>query len=101
QLLLAAIGAGATSITLGIGGSATNDGGRGILEALGARAGDDDVDAGPSLDLTGLDSRLAGIELRVACDVDNALLGPRGAAATYGPQKGASAEDVVALDARL
>lgn len=99
QLLLAAVDAGATSITLGIGGSATNDGGRGILEALGARIGEGG--GVPSIDLTGLDPRLVGIDLRVACDVDNPLLGPRGAAATYGPQKGASLTDVVALDARL
>ena len=99
QLLLAAIDAGATSITLGIGGSATNDGGHGILEALGARIREDDP--GPAIDLDGLDRRLAGVDLRVACDVDNPLLGPRGAAATYGPQKGASPADVVAIDARL
>ena len=99
QLLLAAIDAGATSITLGIGGSATNDGGRGILEALGARIGEDGGVL--SIDLAGLDPRLARIDLRVACDVDNPLLGPRGAAATYGPQKGASLTDVVAIDGRL
>ena len=99
QLLLAAIDAGATAITLGIGGSATNDGGRGILEALGARIGEGG--GVPSIDLTGLDPRLADVDLRVACDVDNPLLGPRGAAATYGPQKGASLTDVVAIDARL
>jgi len=99
QLLLAAVDRGATSITLGIGGSATNDGGRGILEALGARIGEGGGVL--SIDLTGLDPRLAGVDLRVACDVDNPLLGPRGAAATYGPQKGASLTDVVALDARL
>ncbi len=99
QLLLAAIDAGATAITLGIGGSATNDGGRGILEALGAtvREGGGVL----SIDFAGLDSRLAGIDLRVACDVDNPLLGPHGAAATYGPQKGASLTYLVAIDSRL
>jgi glycerate kinase len=96
ELILAAIEAGARSITLGIGGSATNDGGRGVVEALGGR----EVADG-SLDLAGLDPRLAEVELRVACDVDNPLLGPRGAAATYGPQKGASPEDMRALDVRL
>jgi glycerate 2-kinase len=96
ELLLAAIEAGARSITLGIGGSATNDGGRGIVEALGGT-----VNADGSVDLTGLDARLADVELAVACDVDNPLLGPLGAAATYGPQKGATPDDVRALDLRL
>jgi glycerate kinase len=96
ELILAAVDAGARSLTLGIGGSATNDGGRGIVEALGGRIGADG-----SIDLAGLDARLAGVDLRVACDVDNPLLGPRGAAATYGPQKGASPEDVRTLDGRL
>ena len=82
ELLGAAIDAGATHITLGIGGSATSDGGRGLLEGLGAAR------------------RVDGIDLEVACDVTNPLLGPNGAAATYGPQKGATPDDVVALDAR-
>jgi len=96
ELILAAIEAGARSITLGIGGSATNDGGRGIVEALGGRVAGDGV-----VDLGRLDPRLGDVTFRVACDVDNPLLGPRGAAATYGPQKGASPADVRALDARL
>lgn len=100
QLLFGAIADGVRTITLGIGGSATTDGGRGIVEALGAR-----VTEAPNgvfaIDLEGLDARLSGVDLRVACDVDNPLLGPRGAAATYGPQKGASAKDVAGLDARL
>ena len=96
ELILAAVDAGARSLTLGIGGSATNDGGRGILEALGGRVGTDG-----SVDLASLDARLADVDLRVACDVDNPLLGGRGAAATYGPQKGASTEDVHTLDRRL
>jgi glycerate 2-kinase len=83
ELVGAAIDAGARHVTLGIGGSATTDGGRGLLEGL--------VDGGRRLD---------DIDLEVACDVTNPLLGPTGAAATYGPQKGASPEDVVALDAR-
>jgi glycerate 2-kinase len=82
ELVGAAIDAGATHITLGIGGSATSDGGRGLLEGLGAAR------------------RLDAIDLEVACDVTNPLLGPTGAAATYGPQKGATHEDVAALDAR-
>jgi glycerate 2-kinase len=96
ELILAAIAAGAHSVTLGIGGSATNDGGRGIVEALGGRVGTDG-----SVDLVALDTRLTEVDLRVACDVDNPLLGPRGAAATYGPQKGASPDDVRTLDGRL
>jgi glycerate kinase len=83
ELVGAAIDAGARHVTLGIGGSATTDGGRGLLEGLddGAR-------------------RLDRTDLEVACDVSNPLLGPTGAAATYGPQKGATPEDVAALDAR-
>ena len=96
ELILAAVDAGGRSLMLGIGGSATNDGGRGIVEALGGRVGADG-----SVDLATLDARLAYVDLRVACDVDNPLLGPRGAAATYGPQKGASPEDVRTLDGRL
>ncbi len=95
ELLRAAIDAGATTITLGIGGSATNDGGAGILRALGARIDD------ASVDLAGLDPRLVDIHLRIACDVTNPLLGSHGAAATYGPQKGASPDDVDLLDRRL
>ena len=86
--------AGIRDITLGIGGSATTDGGRGILRALGA-----EVD-GP-LDLARLDARLAQVDLRIACDVTNPLLGATGAAATYAPQKGATPEQVVYLDGRL
>ncbi|MHB8397977.1 MAG: glycerate kinase [Candidatus Limnocylindrales bacterium] len=96
-ILRAVLDAGIRDVVLGIGGSATTDGGAGILRALGAvvSAGLDDVD------LTRLDPRLADVHLRIACDVTNPLLGERGAAATYGPQKGASPADVVALDARL
>jgi len=100
QLLFGAIADGVRAITLGIGGSATTDGGRGILEALGARV-TESPGGSFAIDLEGLDARLVGVDLRVACDVDNPLLGSRGAAATYGPQKGASTEDVVGLDARL
>jgi glycerate kinase len=104
ELLLAAIEAGARHVTLGIGGSATTDGGRGLLEGLGATVvgpGPEDRDwSGVTVDLGGLDERLRDVELQVACDVDNPLLGPRGAAATYGPQKGATADDVPVLDAR-
>jgi glycerate kinase len=97
EVLRAVIDAGVRSITLGIGGSATTDGASGILRALGATVGDDLA----AVDLAGLDPRLAEVELRIACDVSNPLLGPTGAAATYGPQKGATPDDVEFLDARL
>ncbi len=108
QLLAAVLDAGVRRITLGIGGSATNDGGSGLLQALGARplneAGKPPVEEPTPtppillLDvervaLNGLDPRLAEVDLAVACDVSNPLLGPTGATATYGPQKGASSED--------
>ena len=97
DLIRAAIASGARSIVLAIGGSATTDGGAGLLRALGAAA---DRDAG-SADLAGLDPRLADVDLAVACDVSNPLLGPSGAASIYGPQKGASAMHVADLDRRL
>jgi glycerate 2-kinase len=83
ELVGAAIDAGVRHVTLGIGGSATTDGGRGLLEGL--------ADGRRRLDET---------DLEVACDVSNPLLGPAGAAATYGPQKGATQDDVASLDAR-
>jgi glycerate 2-kinase len=83
ELLGAAIDAGARHVTLGIGGSATTDGGFGLLHGLLADSRD-----------------LSSIDLEVACDVSNPLLGPVGAAATYGPQKGASPDDVASLDRR-
>ena len=95
EVLAAVLDAGIRTITLGIGGSATTDGGAGILTALGARVVDDRVD------LAGLDPRLAEVELRIACDVTNPLLGPTGAAATYGPQKGATPGQVSELDRAL
>jgi glycerate kinase len=95
QVLAAVLDEGIRTITLGIGGSATTDGGSGILRALGATIDDTGVD------LTGLDPRLAAVDLRIACDVSNPLLGPTGAAATYGPQKGASPAQVARLDSAL
>jgi glycerate kinase len=97
EVIAAAIDAGVDSIVLGIGGSATTDGGAGLLCGLGADA---DRDA-PRADLARLEPRLTGVDLAVACDVANPLLGTSGAAAVYGPQKGASADDVVELDRRL
>ena len=100
ELLRAALDDGVREITLGIGGSATNDGGAGILEALGASMSPS-RDAVEEVDLDRLDPRLAETHLQIACDVTNPLLGERGAAATYGPQKGATPADVSELDRRL
>ncbi|MGW6745333.1 glycerate kinase [Streptomyces sp. NPDC055025] len=111
ELLRAALDAGARSIVFGVGGSATTDGGAGMLAALGARfldaAGRPIGPGGGGLrdlataDLSGLDGRLGATEIVLASDVDNPLTGPKGAPAVYGPQKGASPEDVVTLDAAL
>ncbi|MEW2077236.1 glycerate kinase [Streptomyces sp. NPDC013433] len=111
ELLRAALDAGARTIVFGVGGSATTDGGAGMLSALGARfvtADGEPVAPGggglaelASADLSGLDPRLGEVELVLASDVDNPLTGPKGAPAVYGPQKGASPEDVEALDAAL
>jgi glycerate kinase len=97
DVLRAVLDAGIRDIVLGIGGSATTDGGAGILRALGATVSDDLA----VVDLSGLDPRLAETDLRIACDVTNPLLGPDGAAAVYGPQKGATPSGVPVLDARL
>ena len=93
---------------MGVGGSATTDGGSGLLRALGVwyRGGSGWPLPGPIpdldiVDLAALDTRLGELELRIACDVTNPLLGEQGAAAVYGPQKGAWPEDVVALEAWL
>lgn len=100
QLIAAALDDGAKRIVLGIGGSATNDGGAGALAALGVRffnSAGEAIEPTPaqlaevaSIDVRGLDPRLATVALEIACDVDNPLLGPTGATAIYGPQKGAS-----------
>ncbi|SEB61840.1 glycerate kinase [Nocardioides exalbidus] len=94
EAMVAALDAGCRELVVGIGGSASTDGGRGLLEALGARTDD-------GLDLSGLHPALAATRVVVACDVDNPLTGPEGAAAVYAPQKGATPEDVAVLDARL
>ncbi|MFC9284999.1 glycerate kinase [Streptomyces collinus] len=111
ELLRAALDAGARTIVFGVGGSATTDGGAGMLAALGARFLDEDGEPVPPgggglaelarADLSGLDPRLSSVELVLASDVDNPLTGPKGAPAVYGPQKGASPEDVATLDAAL
>ncbi|MFE0641873.1 glycerate kinase [Streptomyces sp. NPDC058877] len=111
ELLRAALDAGATTLVFGVGGSATTDGGSGMLAALGARFLDADGEpVGPggaplanlaTADLSGLDPRFASVDLILASDVDNPLTGPKGAPAVYGPQKGATSEDVRTLDAAL
>jgi glycerate kinase len=111
EVIAAALDAGCRHIVLGIGGSASTDGGAGLVSALGARLLDADgleiADGGAPLegiarlDLGGLHPGLAGAEIVVACDVDNPLTGPNGAAAIYGPQKGASPDDVARLDGAL
>ena len=111
ELIRAALDAGARRFILGIGGSATNDGGAGMVQALGARLLDlegreldgsgGDLARLERIDVSALDPRLAECRIEVACDVDNPLTGARGASAVFGPQKGASAEMVQALDANL
>jgi glycerate 2-kinase len=111
ELIRAALEAGARRILVGIGGSATNDGGAGMAQALGARLLDGDGRELPTggaalarlerIDAAGLDPRLASAEVIVASDVTNPLCGPLGASAVYGPQKGATPEMVAELDAAL
>ena len=111
DLVRAALDAGVGRITIGLGGSATTDGGSGLLRALGARFlgrdGTEIAEGGAALasleriDGSALDSRLADVALVVASDVTNLLCGASGAAATYGPQKGADPAAVEELDAAL
>ncbi|HEX9824333.1 MAG TPA: glycerate kinase [Actinomycetota bacterium] len=111
ELMREACARGAKRLLVCIGGSATNDAGAGMAQALGIRLlderGRDLAPGGAALlrlaliDLRGLDPRVAEAEVAVACDVDNPLTGPRGASAVYGPQKGATPEDVALLDGAL
>ncbi|WP_026532304.1 glycerate kinase [Arthrobacter sp. H41] len=111
RLIAAALDLGCTDIVLGVGGSASTDGGAGLLVGLGARMLDESgtvlAPGGAALaqlariDLSGLDPRLPAAKFVLASDVDNGLLGAGGAAAVFGPQKGASADDVRDLDAAL
>ncbi len=111
DLIRAALDLGARRIVLGMGGSATVDGGSGILEALGARFIDGNgqrLEHLParladlaSIDLAGLDPRLAATQLIILCDVNNPLTGPKGAAAVFGPQKGAAPAAVRQLESGL
>lgn len=111
QLIKAALDKGLRKIIIGIGGSATNDGGSGMAQALGAKFLDESGQELPmggaalaqlaQVELTQLDERLKETVILVACDVDNPLCGSRGASAVYGPQKGATPEMVAQLDAAL
>ncbi|MGC3984225.1 MAG: glycerate kinase, partial [Pseudorhodoferax sp.] len=111
ELIADALDAGARRFVIGLGGSATNDGGAGMLQALGVRLLDADgrelARGGAALarlqriDASGLDARIAQCRIDVACDVTNPLLGPRGASAVFGPQKGATPAMVAELDACL
>lgn len=111
RLVRAALDADATRLVVGLGGSATTDGGAGLLVELGLRLldarGDDLPDGGGALagldhvDLDGLDRRLNHVEVVIASDVTSPLTGPRGAAATFSPQKGADPDTVEDLDAAL
>ena len=111
ELIRAALDAGCEKLILGVGGSATNDGGIGAIQALGGSFKDvsgEEVGFGGgelarirSIDLSGLDPRIRETEIVVACDVDNPLTGDRGASAVFGPQKGATPEMIAELDAGL
>ncbi len=115
ELIKAALDAGIRKFIIGIGGSATNDGGTGMLEALGVQfaggvRGADDVPGSPktvgaltlktltSIDISNLDSRIKESSFKVACDVRNPLLGSNGCSFIYGPQKGASEEQIKEMD---
>lgn len=111
ELIAAACERGAERVLVCIGGSATNDAGAGMAQALGIRLLDEEGREIPPggaallrldrIDATGLHPKVAGVEVAVACDVDNPLTGPHGASAVYGPQKGATPEDVALLDRAL
>ncbi|WEM44620.1 glycerate kinase (plasmid) [Photobacterium sp. DA100] len=111
QLISAALDAGAKRLIVAIGGSATNDGGVGMMQALGVRFldkyrypighGGAQLSRIADIDMAGLDPRLAKVDVVAACDVDNPLVGVRGASAIFGPQKGATPEIVEQLDSAL
>ncbi|MBJ3777578.1 glycerate kinase [Acuticoccus mangrovi] len=112
ELIRAALDEGAREVVIALGGSITVDGGAGALEALGGRFFDDKGaplarPAGRGLadvarvDLSGLDARVRGLSIVLAADVDNPLIGPRGAARVFGPQKGVAAADIDDFDAAL
>lgn len=111
ELILAALQPGVTRLIVGLGGSATNDGGAGMAQAFGARLLDGNgadipwgggaLDTLAAIDISGLDPRLRDVAIEVACDVDSPLVGPDGASAIFGPQKGATPAMVARLDANL
>ena len=111
QLIVEALDAGFTEFIIGVGGSATNDGGSGMVQAMGGSLTDStgrELSRGgialadlANIDISGLDNRMAEASVVVACDVNNPLCGPRGASAIFGPQKGATSDDVRELDAAL
>jgi len=111
ELILAALDKGAQRILLGIGGSATTDGGMGMAKALGVvfrdaqgsilEANGYRLSEIAEIDTTGLDTRLGAVQIQVICDVDNPLLGARGAATVFAPQKGADTTQVKQLEAGL
>ena len=111
ELMLYGLDAGCKKIVMGIGGSATTDGGAGMAQALGVRLLDADgrelgrgggeLGRLASIDVSQMDARIAACEITVATDVSNPLYGESGCAAVYGPQKGCDAEDVAALDRNM
>ncbi len=111
ELILHALDRGCRTFIIGLGGSATNDGGMGMLQALGAQFFDKDhnllthggfeLQKLHHIDISQLDERLSRTTFRIACDVDNSLCGPEGASSVYGPQKGATPEMVKVLDGAL
>ncbi|WP_318407885.1 glycerate kinase [Photobacterium leiognathi] len=111
ELILAALDKGVEHIIIGIGGSATNDGGIGMAQALGVRFLDENnkpihysggaLDSLHRIDISNIDPRLVSVKLEVACDVDNPLCGEKGASQVFGPQKGAIPEMVAQLDNNL
>lgn len=111
ELIIEALNYGVTKLIIGLGGSATNDGGAGMIQALGGKIitsegtdvvfGCQELHKVETIDLSNIDSRIYDIELEVACDVDNPFIGPNGASFIFGPQKGASPQDVETLDQSL
>lgn len=111
QLFMHALNQGCRSFIIGIGGSATNDGGVGMMKALGIRFidsegqdigfGGGELDKIHTIDISGLDNRILDCSITVACDVDNPLCGPRGASRVFGSQKGATEEMVEVLDSNM
>ncbi len=111
ELIRHALDSGIEHLIIGIGGSATNDGGAGMVQALGAKLLDEQgasIDPGgaalarlAAIDASGFDPRIARCRIEVACDVTNPLTGEQGASAVFGPQKGATPQQVIQLDAAL